>query len=53
LVRVRTLDAVDELRRVLLDFRDTYDATWPIERHGFRQPGAIRREQLQPAALAA
>jgi hypothetical protein len=53
LVRVRTFDTVEELRRALLDFRHTYNATWPIERHGFRQPDAIRREQLQPAALAA
>jgi hypothetical protein len=37
----------------LLDFRDTYNATWLVERHGFRPPEAIRREQLQPAALAA
>jgi hypothetical protein len=37
----------------LLDFRDTCNATWLVERHGFRPPEAIRREQLQPAALAA
>jgi putative transposase len=53
LLWVRTFGTVEELRRALLDFRDTYNATWLIERHGFRPPDAIRREQLQPAALAA
>jgi hypothetical protein len=50
---VRTFDTVEELRRALLEFRDAYNATWLIERHGFRTPDAVRQEQLQPAALAA
>jgi hypothetical protein len=50
---VRTFDTVEELRRALLEFRDTYNATWLIERHGFRPPDAVRKEQLQPAAMAA
>jgi hypothetical protein len=37
--------------RALLEFRDAYNATWLIERHGFRTPDAVRQEQLQPAAL--
>ena len=49
---VRTFDTVEELRRALLEFRDAYNTTWLIERHGFRTPDAVRREQLQPAALA-
>jgi putative transposase len=53
LLWVRTFDTVEELRRALLEFRETYNATWLIERHGFRPPAAIRAEQLQPAALAA
>jgi transposase InsO family protein len=53
LLWVRTFDTVEELRRALLEFRDTYNATWLIERHGFRPPDAVRKEQLQPAALAA
>jgi hypothetical protein len=44
---------VEELRAALLDFRETYNATWLIERHGFRPPAAIRNEQLPAAALAA
>jgi putative transposase len=53
LLWVRSFDTVEELRRALLEFRDTYNATWLIERHGFRPPNAVRKEQLQPAALAA
>src|SRR3712207_2840414 len=53
LLWVRTFDTVEELRQALLEFRETYNANWLIERHGFRTPDAVRREQLQPAALAA
>jgi putative transposase len=53
LLWVRTFDTVEDLRRALLEFRDAYNATWLIERHGFRTPDAVRQEQLQPAALAA
>jgi putative transposase len=53
LLWVRTFDTVEQLRLALLDFRETYNATWLIERHGFRPPAAIRAEQLPPAALAA
>jgi putative transposase len=53
LLWVRTFDTVEELRRALPGFRETYDATWLIERHGSRPPDAVRKEQLQPAALAA
>jgi len=53
LLWVRTFDTVEELRQALLDFRETYNTTWLIERHGFRPPSAIRAEQLSPAALAA
>jgi putative transposase len=53
LLWVRTFDTVEQLRRALLEFRETYNAKWLIERHGFRPPSAIRSEQLSPAALAA
>ena len=53
LLWVRTFDTVEELRQALLAFRETYNATWLIERHGFRPPAAIRADQLPPAALAA
>ena len=53
LLWVRTFDTVEALRRALLEFRQTYNTTWLIERHGFRPPAAIRAKQLPPAALAA
>ena len=53
LLRVRSFATVEELRRALLAFREAYNATWLIERHGFRPPAAVRDEQLSPAALAA
>jgi transposase InsO family protein len=53
LLWVRTFATVEELRRALLAFREVYNATWLIERHGFRPPAAIRQEQLPAAALAA
>ena len=53
LLWVRSFATVEELRRALLAFRETYNATWLIERHGFRPPAAIREEQLSAVALAA
>ena len=53
LLWVRTFDTVEELRRALLDFRETYNTTWLIERHGFRPPSSVRQDQLSTAALAA
>jgi putative transposase len=53
LLWVRTFDTVEELRMALLEFRETYNATWLIERHGFRPPSAVRQDQLSTAALAA
>jgi putative transposase len=53
LLWVRTFDTVEELRAALLEFREIYNATWLIERHGFRPPDAVRHDQLSTAALAA
>ena len=53
LLWVQTFGTVEELRRALLAFRETYNATWLIERHGFQPPASVREQQLQPAALAA
>ena len=53
LLWVRTFDTVEGLRQALLEFRETYNATWLIERHGFRPPNAVRQDQLSTAALAA
>ena len=53
LLWVRTFDTVEQLRRAPLGFRETYNATWLIERHGFRPPSAVRQDQLSTAARAA
>jgi hypothetical protein len=34
-------------------FRDTYNTTRPIQRHGFITPEAFRQKQLQTTAKAA
>ncbi len=36
--RVRTFDTVEELRLALLEFRETYNRKWLIQRHGFLTP---------------
>src|SRR4051812_35185680 len=53
LLWVRTFDTVEELRQALLVFRELYNTTWLIERHGFQTPAAVRQNQLSPAARAA
>ena len=53
LLWVRHFQTIEELRLALLEFREVYNATWLIERHGFMSPAEFRQRQLQPAALAA
>lgn len=53
LLWVQTFETIEQLRQALLAFRETYNAAWLIERHGFIAPAAVRQKQLQPAALAA
>ena len=53
LLWVRTFEAIEELRQALLVFRDTYNTSWLIERHGFITPEAFRQNQLQSFAKAA
>lgn len=53
LLWVEHFDTVEDLRHALLAFRDLYNETWLIERHGFRPPADIRAAQLLPAAIAA
>ena len=53
LLWVRTFESIEELRQALLEFRQTYNTTWLIERHGFLTPAQFRQKQLQTAAIAA
>jgi transposase InsO family protein len=53
LLWVCSFETIEQLRQALLEFRETYNATWLIERHGFISPAAFRQRQVEPAALAA
>ena len=53
LLWVRTFETIEQLRQALLAFRDTYNTTWLIERHGFITPEAFRQKQLQAIPKAA
>ena len=53
LLWVRTFETIEDLRLALLDFRETYNTTWIVERHGYKTPDQVRTQQLQPAAKAA
>jgi putative transposase len=53
LLWVRTFETVEELRQALLAFRETYNHSWLIERHGFLSPAEHRKRQLQPLDQAA
>jgi len=53
LLWIRTFNTVEDLRLALLEFRDTYNATWLIQRLGYRTPEQARHDQLSTTALAA
>lgn len=53
LLWVRTFETVEELRQALLEFRDVYNETWLLERHGFMSPNAVRARALSKAPFAA
>ena len=50
---MQSFDTFEELRQALLEFRQTYNTNWLIERHGFLTPAQFRQKQLQTAAIAA
>ena len=50
---LRHFETIEELRQALLAFRESYNSTWLIARHGFQTPKAVRQNQLPSAALAA
>ena len=53
LLWLRDFETIEDLRLALLDFRQRYNETWILKRHGYQTPAAIRAAQIQPAALAA
>ena len=53
LLWVRRFDTIEELRQALHAFKETYNRTWIVERHGYQTPAAVRAVQLAPLPAAA
>ena len=53
LLWVRRFDTVEELRLALLVFKQTYNQSWIIERHGYKTPAQVRADQIGQLARAA
>jgi transposase InsO family protein len=53
LLWVRHFDTVEELRKALPEFKETYNRQWIIGRHGYKTPSQVREEQTAPAECAA
>ena len=43
---MRGFETIEELREALHQFKDTYNRTWIVERHGYRTPAQVRVDQL-------
>jgi putative transposase len=53
LLWVRRFETVEELRLALRHFRETYNRTWIIERHGYKTPAQVRADQSDRMPMAA
>jgi putative transposase len=53
LLWVRRFDTIEELRLALHAFKNSYNRTWIVERHGYQTPAAVRAAQLAPLPAAA
>ena len=53
LLWLRWFETVEELRQALLEFQRTYNEEWIIQRHGYRTPAQIRRDQTTTMQTAA
>jgi putative transposase len=53
LLWVRPFATVEELRLALQAFKETYNQTWIIERHGYRTPAQVRAAQIAAMPMAA
>jgi putative transposase len=52
LLWVRRFQTIEELRQALHGFKEIYNRTWIIERHGYRTPAQVRADQLGLAQAA-
>ena len=53
LLWVQRFATIEELRLALQSFRQTYNQSWIVERHGYRTPDQVRADQLDPVPMAA
>jgi putative transposase len=53
LLWLRSFATVEELRLALLAFKQTYNQSWIIERHGYQTPAQVRANQIGPMSVAA
>ena len=53
LLWVRTFETVEELRSALLEFKNTYNERWIIQRLGYQTPTQARRNACNPKEKAA
>jgi len=53
LLWVHRFATIEELRLALHRFKETYNRTWIVERHGYQTPAAVRAAQLAPLPAAA
>ena len=53
LLWIRRFETVEELRTALQQFKQTYNQTWIIERHGYQTPAQVRAAQLGQVPMAA
>ena len=53
LLWVRRFDTIEDLRLALHAFKDIYNRTWIVERHGCQSPAAVGRHSLRRSPAAA
>ncbi len=53
LLWVQHFETIEDLRQALLAFREVYNTTWLIQRHGFLSPAGFRQNQLHTVKQAA
>ena len=49
---VRSFDTIEELRLALLEFKQTYNEQWMLEKYHYRSPAQVRRDLARLDAAA-
>ena len=53
LLWIRRFETIEELRLALQQFKEIYNQTWIIERHGYQTPAQVRVAQIGHMPMAA